>query len=196
MSLIGIFGGSFNPITTSHVWVAQSLLDLHIVNEVWFLPSYTNYHQKDLVDLSHRMAMCRLATANDPRLKVWDWEEKHQRTLDLSILDPTIHRWILGMDKANEIMSWPDGKKLISSIPCIIVSRGKIIPLTDWFHVPPHRYLQLDGDLTDGSSTEARTSLSSSYLNPSERRPEILNPTVKDYIQKYNLYQLGRSSTT
>ena len=47
---IGLFGGSFNPITNSHVKLSKKILNSNInLKEIWFMPSNSN-DKKFLID--------------------------------------------------------------------------------------------------------------------------------------------------
>ncbi len=71
MQLLGILGGTFNPIHYGHLRMAQELAELLGLNEVRFMPSANPPH-KTMPDVSaeHRAAMVQLAIANNPLFKL------------------------------------------------------------------------------------------------------------------------------
>ncbi len=73
----GIYGGSFNPIHLGHTRLGQSLCDLELVSQLWFMVSPLNpFKQGDtsLLPDRARLALAHLAVQNDPRLHVSDFE--------------------------------------------------------------------------------------------------------------------------
>lgn len=73
---VGLFGGSFNPVHTSHVALARQLLEAAGLDEVWFMVSPQNplKRQADLLDDSLRLEMVREALREEPRMKACDDE--------------------------------------------------------------------------------------------------------------------------
>ena len=74
--MIGIFGGSFNPIHNGHVELARRLLHLAGLDEVWLMVSPQNplKEQTTLLDDEARLRMVRESVAGEPRLKACDRE--------------------------------------------------------------------------------------------------------------------------
>jgi len=63
---IGILGGTFNPPTIAHIWIAQQVLEDEKLDEIWFMPNYTskNYSKKMSVSSEHRFNMCQCIEKN------------------------------------------------------------------------------------------------------------------------------------
>lgn len=67
MKLIGILGGTFNPIHNGHLRLAQVLAETLKCNEVKFIPSAQPPHKAaPQVSADHRAAMVALAIQNNP----------------------------------------------------------------------------------------------------------------------------------
>ena len=76
MKKIGILGGTFNPIHTGHLRLAEYARDEFGLDEVWLMPTGCSY-LKDadaIVSAEHRLRMSQLAVTNYPRMKVSDIE--------------------------------------------------------------------------------------------------------------------------
>ena len=59
---IALYGGAFNPIHAGHIGVAKFVLNTNkLCHEVWLVPCDRHINDKNLVNASHRLAMCRLA---------------------------------------------------------------------------------------------------------------------------------------
>ena len=69
--VIGIFGGSFNPVHNGHIMLAQYLAQYSHLDEVWLTLSPQNPLKitNSLLDDSHRLAMLKLAIEKAPLLK-------------------------------------------------------------------------------------------------------------------------------
>lgn len=76
--MIGIYGGSFNPIHKGHTRLAQALCRRGLVDEVWFMVSPLNplkqNQQDDILDYDVRLRLARMATARSRHLQVSDFE--------------------------------------------------------------------------------------------------------------------------
>ena len=67
MRLVGLLGGTFNPIHYGHLRMAQELADALKLEEVRFIPSAQPPHKDDVtVSAEHRAKMVELAIADNP----------------------------------------------------------------------------------------------------------------------------------
>src|SRR4029078_9785155 len=73
---IGLYFGSFNPVHTGHLIIANHLLNSTDLQKVWFIVSPQNPFKKNqtLLNEYHRLHLLRLATEGDTRVKVLDIE--------------------------------------------------------------------------------------------------------------------------
>lgn len=76
MKHIGLFFGSFNPIHVGHLIVANSMLELTDIDQVWFVVSPQNpfKERKTLLDNHHRLQMVRVAIDDNYRMRACDVE--------------------------------------------------------------------------------------------------------------------------
>lgn len=72
----GLFFGSFNPIHTGHLIIANYMAHFTDLDEVWLVVSPHNplKNRKGLSNMYDRLEMARLATENSQKLKVSDIE--------------------------------------------------------------------------------------------------------------------------
>lgn len=73
---LGIFGGSFNPIHTGHIALAQAVLKQCALDEVWLMISPQNplKQQADLLDDGLRLQMAQKALEGVEGVKACDYE--------------------------------------------------------------------------------------------------------------------------
>lgn len=73
---IGLFFGSFNPIHTGHLIIANYMADYTQLQEVWFVVSPQNpfKSEQSLLDETHRLNLLKLAIHGDERFKAIDIE--------------------------------------------------------------------------------------------------------------------------
>lgn len=191
---IGIIGGAFDPITTGHLRLGISLTETKLLDELWYLPCYISYYDKKMAPASDRLRMCQLAveSINNPKIKVCDFEIRHQSTgCSEEIWDQMMNEFdqdhqyyfIIGMDNANKIRTWGNTDVLIKKINFLIVPRVSYEPIQDeWYQSPPH--IIMDNYKPDEiSSTQTRKELKS------YRYSEYVTENVLTYILERELYK-------
>ena len=130
---IGLYFGSFNPIHVGHLIIAEYVVENTDVNQVWLVVSPQNPLKQtaSLLNENHRLHLARLATEDNPRLKVSNIEFKLPRpsyTIDtLSYLKEKYpeHTFcvIIGSDSLRNIHKWKNYELLLSEYEIIVYSR-------------------------------------------------------------------------
>lgn len=113
---IGIMGGTFNPIHTGHLLLAENARDSFGLDEILFVPSGHSYMKKDAETLNRkdRYEMTRLAIEDNPTFSISDIEIKREgntytcETLSqLKELEPkTEFYFIVGADSLFAMETW------------------------------------------------------------------------------------------
>ena len=69
---LGIFGGTFDPIHTGHLIIAQEALVAANLDEVWFLPTGQPWMKEGtrISESKHRIAMAKMAIEAHPAFKI------------------------------------------------------------------------------------------------------------------------------
>lgn len=170
---IGLFGGSFNPPTKAHLYVAEQLIERGIVDEVQFVPAYVSYHHKEYeATPQQRCDMIRLMIDESKFghvLYVNDFEITNQmqsstydfvgRFLETKIDDytDTEYYFIVGGDNAKKVPNFINGEELIKAIPFIVVNRSNVcVEEIEWCSKEPHIVVNLGNDHSGCSSTKIR----------------------------------------
>lgn len=90
MRLVGIMGGTFDPIHFGHLRMAQELADTLNLSEIRFIPAATPPHKtQPSISAQHRLEMVRLAIADNPRFAL-DSRELQRAQYDSSLPSYTI----------------------------------------------------------------------------------------------------------
>lgn len=184
--LIGIYGGSYNPIHRGHTELAKALVAQGLVDELWLMVSPLNplkeANKSEYAAYDDRLHMARLATEGIPGVKVSDFE----RTLPLpSYTINTLkaleeaypqHRFalVIGADNWQRFTHWYKAGEIRQNYKILIYKRrGYDIDAET-----------VDTPLYDISSTELRQALRSH-----QDTSEWLDEKARKYIEEKGLYQ-------
>ncbi|MBN2297876.1 MAG: nicotinate (nicotinamide) nucleotide adenylyltransferase [Deltaproteobacteria bacterium] len=128
----GIFGGTFNPVHSGHLRVAEEVRQYLDLEKVIFVPSYLPPH-KDLADNVHadkRLEIVKIAIKGNPYFDLSSFEVENKGN-SYSIFTIEHFRkiykatpyFILGQDAFNDILSWYDKDRLFSLTHFAVMSR-------------------------------------------------------------------------
>jgi nicotinate-nucleotide adenylyltransferase len=190
-------GGTFDPIHTGHLVVAEEARTRFGLDEVIFMPAAVppHKHREDISPAEDRYAMVLLATASNPCFSVSRLELDRpgpSYTIDTvrelrARLGPQAELFFLtGVDAVLEILTWHDPEALIGECRFIAAARPGY-DLEQLSHRLPPRFLAAIETLVapgvDISSSEIRRRVregaSITYLTPE---------AVEDYVRKRHLY--------
>ncbi|GBC60786.1 hypothetical protein DENIS_1745 [Desulfonema ishimotonii] len=193
---IAIIGGSFNPITTAHLSVAEAVLKhLPEIHQVWLMPAYLHPFRKHRDYASERIRMIRLAETD--RIRYFGYEIDHRlsgvtyETFSRLLEDPDYrHRYdfhmVIGSDCVLDFdRKWRYAEQLARLVKFIIVPRPgySLDRYTGLLSGPPHMILK-DAAMPDISATMIRRRL---------RRGQPVRGLVPEEIGKFimskRLYQ-------
>lgn len=207
--MIVYFGGSFNPIHTAHLMLAEELYYYYKPKYVLFVPtSQSPLKEESPVSGDHRIAMIKKAIRHDNRFVVTSIEvqqgDKPAYTVDtvqrvIEERDPEVIL-ALGSDELYTFNKWKDHEKLIELCKEVtfIARQGSINPAyIDWDKLNPEYKEFLHSVFKNTKVTKGFTPISlpisSSDIRKriKEGRPykSLLHPDVAAYIEKYGLYK-------
>lgn len=130
---VGLFFGSFNPIHTGHLIVAQAMLNDGEVEEVWFVVSPQNplKDSKSLIHHFDRIDMVELAIEGNGRFKASDIEfnlPKPSYTADtLAYLSGKYperdFKLIIGEDNLKSLPKWKNYEAILENYGLLVYAR-------------------------------------------------------------------------
>lgn len=136
-----LYGGSFDPVHTGHVDVAEAAARALAADRVCFVPAWLSPH-KDATSASaeDRLEMCRLATAGRPALEVLDVEVRRggrsftfdtvRALLDGPFRDDQV-MLLVGQDALTDLPRWHRARELAALVPIAVAPRDGSPP-PDW----------------------------------------------------------------
>ena len=192
MRRVGLFGGSFNPPHVAHQLVALYVLET-LLDEVWFVPTYSHPFGKQLTPYDHRIAMCELAAAPLGARAVVSRAEQElaerpdfvtSHTLDLiehviaKHTDAKFHL-VVGADILGETHKWHRWDEVTRLAPPIVIGRSG-------YALPPGM-IETGVVMPEVSATRVRELLAQSGA-ASPEVSALLPQTVLRYIARHGLY--------
>lgn len=197
-----LYGGSFDPVHHGHLLIARHVAERLDLPRIVLVPSASPPHKQGvrLAPADDRLAMCRLAVADDPLFAVSDWElgqpgpnyTLHTVQHFRAQLGPAAELyWLVGLDSLNELHNWHRATELVDACTLVTAARpGVPRPTAAQLaaHFTPTQVQRLlaqviDTLLIDIASTDirarARRGLSIRYLLPE---------AVRRYIAERRLY--------
>jgi len=127
---VGILGGTFDPIHTGHLILAENAYASFSLDYVWIMPNGNPPHKPGLVHASmeQRIHMAELAVADNEHLRVSDFENPsgsyHYTYETLEFLKKehpdTDYYFILGADSLVQLPTWKEPERICKS--CIILT--------------------------------------------------------------------------
>lgn len=200
MGRIGLFGGTFDPVHSGHIALAKRVLKDFSLDRLIFIPAGNPPHKQknEITSAAHRVNMVRLATENEPKFFVSDYEEKSE-TPNYSYLTISHFKkvfpddeifFLIGGDSFRNLPDWKNYRTLLGLCTFVVVPRPGVErkEYLEKFHgdeVPPRVFFLKDFSY-DLSSTEVRKNFAQGE-NAEGKVPKA----VHTYIQENQLYQTG-----
>lgn len=169
---IGVYGGSFDPIHLGHLAVAEDARAALGLRQLLIVPAARQPLKAataQRADPAHRLAMARLACADNPAFIVDDLElERPPPSYTVDTLHALRARYglatsiwfILGADAARDLPRWHRAAEIVALARLAIVGRpGASLHLPSLETALPGlvgRYRMIDGPRLDISSSELR----------------------------------------
>ena len=130
MRRTGVFGGSFDPVHTGHLILAEQMMEEAALDEVIFIPAYRSPFKlaSDPAEGEHRLKMLERAVASEPRFSVSDIELRRggasytSDTLDALSADGELGRlfFIMGSDSMLGLDRWYRAEHLLKDYSFLV----------------------------------------------------------------------------
>jgi len=188
---IGLFGGSFDPIHTGHLILAQMALDYANLDKVYFIPTAVPPHKKTrkLTAIEHRMKMVELAIADNDGFEISLLEKKTEPSFTFeSVLhfssfgyDRAGIHLLVGSDSLGEMSTWREPDTIFRNATILAMKRpGHEIPAG----VPREASVIM---MTTGTNSISSSSIRDMVLKGRSVRYLVPRP-VEEYIKANSLY--------
>ena len=209
MERIGILGGTFNPPHIGHVALARHARAQLGLERVLLMPACVAPNKPNVREdpgPEHRLAMCRLAVAEEPGLEVSALEIERGGTSYTVDTVQAIHdahpnaelTLIVGADTARTLPNWHEPKRLLGMVGLAVAQRDELdsqdvrralAPVTAPGLDPPPRMTLLRMARIATSSSAVR-----GLLAAGAPVDELVGVPVAGYIAEHGLYRATGAS--
>ena len=206
--LVGIFGGTFDPVHYGHSLTIAELLNTIPFEKILVIPNALPPHRENSqASFSHRYKMTSLAfrdikkTVVDNRENLRTGPSHAIETVKLIIAEERKAKviFIVGSDSFDGIHSWYKWKELINLVDFLILKRPDM-PLSKNKNVQDLiSHTKFSEDLLEDRKAKSIFELEMTPLRISSSLirenivkgksiDDLINPLVKDYLKKHGLY--------
>ena len=177
---LGVFVGSFNPVHEGHIKVVNHLLDNGYVDKVLIIATPNYWDKQDLVKVEDRINMLRIYETDniiiDTKHNMYEYTYQVLRSLKKDSKDELY--LIIGADNVINLDKWKNIDEILEN-KIIVLNRDNIDINKYLDKFDESKFIVVsDFDSLNLSSTEIRNG---NYKG--------LNPRVREYIVKHNLYK-------
>lgn len=191
-----LFQGTFNPIHTAHIRVAEYALKNFAKDGVLFIPAYNPPHKQIEDDNAiHRFNMVKLAIESNPKFKISDIEYKRQGKSYTYLTICELYKiyniegkikFIIGTDAFRKIESWYETDKLKEMVDFLLFTRDNEYKEEEFQTLKSkgYNYIHMPLEFEDISSTDIRERIK-------EEKPltGLVPQEVEEYIYKNDIYK-------
>lgn len=180
---IGLYFGSFNPVHTGHLIIANHILNTSDLERLWFVVSPQNPFKasNSLLNEYDRYHLLKLATEDDVRIRISDIEFNLPKPSYTSVTLAHLHEKypehsfsiIMGSDSFQNLHKWKNYESIVAGYPIYVYNRPG-------FEITNHvaaKLITVDAPLLQISATDIRQLVkdgkSIRYMVPDKVREEI-----------------------
>jgi nicotinate-nucleotide adenylyltransferase len=190
-----VFGGTFDPIHTAHLHIAQEAQRRFALDRILFVPAANPPHKEaaSVSPYSDRFQMVEIACKPYPSFSASRLEAGHAQSFTVD----TMHRvrkdlkpgdelfFLIGADAFDDLKTWKGWEELLTLTEFIVVAR----PESEYRVPEGARILRMDGIALPVSSSTIRA-----RLIAHEPTPE-LPAEVRAFVEKHGLYGFKKDAT-
>ncbi len=198
----GILGGTFDPIHTGHLILAQEVLGQLGLDEIWFVPTGEPWMKRGqrLTSQVHRKEMVELAIKGNERFKLSTLEmDRPGKTYTVDTLEELRAGemrddevlFIMGVDTLNSVHLWKSPERVLELAQLVVALRPGhgALDVGSLAAIDPtigERLMTVRLPLIEISGTELRRRVASG-----ESYRYLVPDAVGEYIKTNGLYRLG-----
>jgi nicotinate-nucleotide adenylyltransferase len=187
---IGLYFGTFNPIHTGHLIIANHLAENSSLDQIWLVVTPHNPLKKKstLLDDHHRLQMVFLATEDYPKLKPSDVEfrlpQPNYTVNTLAHLQEkfAIHEFslIMGEDNLNSLHKWKNYEVLLQNHDIFVYPRINTEVISPNI-ANAARIHRVDAPIVEISST---------FIRNSVKEGKNIRPLLPEKVWQYMVHNL------
>lgn len=195
--VVGVFGGTFDPIHNGHVLLAKTAHEELKLDKVILIPAYIPPHKRNtnITDEFHRVNMAEIAVADYDFIEISELEIKLQgasyTARTLSILKEEYNKlvFILGADSYVSLENWyhPEVIFAKAEIACAYrdgIERDSLLEKAKYYQ---EKYGAISHILHMPSIDISSTAIRNKIKN-NEPTSQLISENVLKYIKENNLY--------
>lgn len=186
---IALFGGAFDPPHLGHQQVARSLIEQHIVDEVWFVPVKKHPFDKQLTEDTHRLAMLNLVVDKNHNQKIERFElDRSQKSFSFLTLEHFQNTfvdyrfsWVIGADNVEHFSEWYKAEELLQKFTVYVYPR---VGTNHVWSLPSGMVFLDQMQPINISSTQIKQK-----VKAGESITDLVDSSVERYIREKELYK-------
>lgn len=133
---LGVLGGTFDPLHTGHLVVAQDVVERLELDRLLVVPARRPPHRQAVLPARTRLRLVRRAFEGDERIEVSDLEYRRQGpsyTVD-TLARVREHRspaelfCVIGVDQLREFDTWHEPGRILELARLVVMSRAGVEP--------------------------------------------------------------------
>lgn len=189
---IGLFGGTFDPVHTGHLIIAEWLSEVLEIETTYFIPTKIHPFQKrtNITDAKLRQEMLKIALKDFPNFKISDFEVSRNNisyTIDTikyfreEFPDKELY-YFLGSDNLASFLEWKDPFDILDLCYVAVYQREKNDKPAELLNHP--KVLNMTSPLINISSSHVRKRVSKDMAFKS-----LVPAGIFEFINKHKLYK-------
>jgi nicotinate-nucleotide adenylyltransferase len=131
---IGVFGGTFDPVHTAHLILAEQAREQARLDAVWFVPAPwpPHKHADQITRFEHRVEMLSLAIAGNPAFRIDEVEKERPGPTYTVDTIAELHRrhpsddlfLLVGSDTLKDLPIWHEPVELLKQAGLVVMARA------------------------------------------------------------------------
>ncbi|MBS6561042.1 MAG: nicotinate-nucleotide adenylyltransferase [Clostridiales bacterium] len=198
---VGLMGGTFNPIHTGHLLLAETAYEQFELDKVLIMPAKNPYHKRTsgMVSDEMRIDMIKCAIDNNPHFELSFIEfEREGNTYTVDTLKELNRRYpktefyfIMGADSLYQFAQWKEPAEILKRAVILAASRDNIASsaLNSQIHYLLEQFGIGDIRLLQSPNMEISSHDIRNRVKEHRSIRYLIPEAVREYIENHQLYQ-------